>query len=86
MFTLGLFTRVTSVLTWLAAASFLHRDPQVLFGQDTMMNILLVYLMIANGGAALSLDRVIARYRAARASIARSGGIDGPAAQLRAKR
>jgi hypothetical protein len=80
MFTLGLFTRVTSVLTWLAAVSYLHRDQQVLFGQDTMMNILLIYLMIANSGAALSLDRVIARYRAARASVARSGGIDAPAA------
>ncbi len=76
MFTLGLFTRVTSVLTWLAAVSYLHRDPQVLFGQDTMMNILLIYLMVANSGAALSLDRVIARYRATRASIARCGGID----------
>ena len=80
LFTLGLFTRLTSVLTWLAAASFLHRNPQVLFGQDTMMNILLIYLMIANSGAALSLDRLIARYRAARASLARTGGIDAPTA------
>ncbi len=80
MFTLGLFTRVTSVLTWLAAVSYLHRNPQVLFGQDTMMNILLLYLMIANCGAALSLDRVIARYRATRASLARSGGIDATCA------
>lgn len=80
MFTLGLFTRITSVLTWLAAVSYLHRDPQVLFGQDTMMNILLIYLMIANSGAALSLDRVIARYRAVRASIARCGGIDATCA------
>lgn len=80
MFTLGLFTRITSVLTWLAAVSYLHRDPQVLFGQDTMMNILLIYLMIANCGAALSLDRLIARYRATRASIARCGGIDATCA------
>ena len=80
MFTLGLFTRITSVLTCLAAASFIHRNPQVLFGQDTMMNILLIYLMVANSGAALSLDRVIARYRAVRASLRRSGGIDAPTA------
>lgn len=80
MFTLGLFTRVTSILTWLAAASFIHRNPQVLFGQDTMMNILLIYLMVANSGAALSLDRVIARYRAVRASLKRTGGIDAPTA------
>lgn len=80
MFTLGLFTRITSVLTWLAAVGFLHRDPQVLFGQDTMMNILLIYLMVANSGAALSLDRLIARYRATRASLARCGGIDATCA------
>lgn len=80
MFTLGLFTRITSVLTWLATVSYLHRDPQILFGQDTMMNILLIYLMVANSGAALSLDRVIARYRATRASFARCGGIDATCA------
>ena len=77
MFTLGLFTRVTAILTWFAAASYLHRNQQVLFGQDTMMNILLIYLMIANCGATFSLDRLINRYRAARASLGRSGTIDG---------
>jgi hypothetical protein len=82
MFTLGLFTRVTSILTWLAAASFLHRNPQVLFGQDTMMNILLIYLMIANSGGTLSLDRFIARYRAVRASLKRSGKIDDRTAKF----
>jgi hypothetical protein len=43
---------------------------------DTMMNILLFYLMIGNSGAALSLDRLIARYRAVRASLRRTGTID----------
>ena len=42
LFTLGLFTRVTSVLVWLAAVRYIHRTQQVLFGMDTMMNILLV--------------------------------------------
>jgi hypothetical protein len=76
LFTLGLFTRVTSVLVWLATVSYIHRTQQVLFGMDTMMNILLFYLMIGNSGAALSLDRLIARYRAVRASLRRSGTID----------
>ncbi len=79
LFTLGLFTRVTSVLVWIAVVGYIHRTQQVLFGMDTMMNILLFYLMIGNSGAALSLDRLIARYRAARASLARSGTLDGPA-------
>lgn len=76
LFTIGLFTRVTSVLTWLAALGYIQRTQQVLFGMDTMMNILLAYLMIGSSGAALSVDRLIARYRASRASIRRTGGID----------
>ena len=76
LFTIGLFTRVTSVLVWIAVLSYIHRTQQVLFGMDTMMNILLFYLMIGNCGAALSVDRLIARYRAARASIGRCGRID----------
>lgn len=76
LFTLGLFTRVTSVLAWVAVVCYIHRTQQVLFGMDTMMNILMFYLMVGNSGAALSLDRLIARYRAARASLGRSGTID----------
>jgi len=66
MFTLGLCTRVTSVLTWLAALSYLQRSPLSLFGGDTMMIIMLLYLMIGPSGAALSLDRLIARWWAER--------------------
>jgi hypothetical protein len=76
LFTVGLFTRVTSALVWLATVSYIHRTQQVLFGMDTMMNILLFYLMIGNSGAALSFDRLIARYRAVRAALRRSGTID----------
>lgn len=76
LFAIGFCTRVTSILTWLAVISYIHRTQQVLFGMDTMMNILLIYLMIGNSGAALSVDRLIARYRAARNSLARTGTID----------
>ncbi len=79
LFTLGLFTRVTSVLVWVGVVMYIHRTQQVLFGMDTMMNVLLFYLMIGNSGAALSLDRLIARYRAARASLRRTGTLDAPA-------
>ncbi len=61
LFTVGFCTRVTSVLTWLAALSYIHRSPVTLFGMDTMMNILLLYLMIGPSGAALSVDRLLAR-------------------------
>lgn len=85
LFTLGFCTRVTSVLTWIAVVGYIHRTNQILFGMDTMMNILLIYLMIGNSGAALSVDRLIARYRAARASIRRSGTIDEPTRELLAR-
>lgn len=76
LFTIGLFTRVTSVLVWVATVGYLHRTQHILFGMDTMMNILLFYLMIGGSGAALSVDRLIARYRATRASLLRSGTLD----------
>jgi hypothetical protein len=62
LFTFGFATRVTSVLAWLAAMSYIQRSPTSLFGQDTILSILLFYLMIGPSGAALSLDRLIARY------------------------
>jgi len=66
LFTIGFCTRVTSVLAWLAAISYIQRSPTSIFGMDTMMNILLIYLMIGPSGAALSIDRLISRWWAIR--------------------
>ncbi len=57
LFTIGLWTRVTSVLAWMGAMCYVQRLPTTNFGQDTMLIILLIYLMIGNSGAALSVDR-----------------------------
>jgi hypothetical protein len=57
LFTIGLWTRVTSVLTWIAALMYINRLQGMLFGLDTMTNLGLFYLMIAPSGAALSVDR-----------------------------
>ena len=57
LFLVGYATRLTSVLTWFAMLSNIHRDPASLFGADTMINILLLYLAIGPSGAALSVDR-----------------------------
>jgi hypothetical protein len=62
LFLIGLATRLTAVLTWFAAMSYIHRAPPVLFGMDTMLTILLLYLMIGPSGAALSVDRLLARW------------------------
>jgi hypothetical protein len=62
LFLLGIGTRVTSALTWFAGLNYIHRDPACLFGVDTMMNIVMLYLAIGPSGAALSVDRLIARW------------------------
>ena len=63
LFTLGVGTRVVSVLAWALALGYIHRTRESLFGMDTMLAILLLYLMIAPAGAALSLDRLLQRFR-----------------------
>jgi hypothetical protein len=63
LFTVGFCTRVTSVLAWLGAMQYVQRAPSTLFGMDTMMMILLLYLMIAPSGAALSVDHWLRRRR-----------------------
>jgi hypothetical protein len=69
LFTLGVATRVTSVLAWLGTVSYIQRAPTTLFGMDTMMNLLMLYLMIGPSGAALSVDRLIARYWVTRRAL-----------------
>src|SRR5205085_2329501 len=70
LFTIGFCTRVTSVLTWIAALAYVQRNPIILFGQDTMMNLCLFYLMMSPCGAIWSVDALIARYRRARRALA----------------
>src|SRR5207248_7883204 len=46
LFTIGFCTRLTTVLTWLATLSYIQRAQTTLFGMDTIMNFVLLYLMI----------------------------------------
>jgi hypothetical protein len=62
LFAIGFCTRITGVLTWLGVLSYIHRAPTALFGLDTIMIILVLYLMIGPSGAAFSVDRLIHRY------------------------
>ncbi|HKB35287.1 MAG TPA: hypothetical protein VKD72_02470 [Gemmataceae bacterium] len=80
LFTVGLWTRVTSVLAWAVSLNYIHRGQLILFGQDTMQTILITYLMIGPCGAALSLDALRKRYRAAKALMG-SGGRSVPWAE-----
>lgn len=56
MFAVGLFTRVSSVLTFLLVVSYVHRVPGALFGLDQINVFLAMYLMLSDCGAVYSLD------------------------------
>jgi hypothetical protein len=84
LFTLGLGGRVTSLLAWLAAITYLHRAPPMLFGLDATLNLALLYLTIGPSTAALSLDRLLSRWRTTRQALRRrqpAPVLAGPAAR-----
>ncbi len=60
IFTLGLWTRVTSILALVVTISFAHRVPVAMFGLDQINGMLTLYLAIGPSGRALSLDRWLA--------------------------
>ena len=72
LFTVGLFTRVTSVLSLIVAISYAYRVPEALFGLDQINVMLTLYLTIGDAGKAVSLDRGIARWRGAGAATSTS--------------
>ena len=60
MLTLGLYTRVTSVLAFIITLSYCHRLEGSLFGLDQINALIATYLMLGNSGAVYSLDRWLA--------------------------
>lgn len=65
MFTLGLWTRATSILTCLVTLSYAHRTPHALYGLDQVNGFLALYLAVGPCGAAYSLDRWLASRKSA---------------------
>jgi len=59
LLTVGLFTRVSSVITFLCIASIQQRNLFVLHSGDTFLRVAGFFLIFAPAGAALSLDRLI---------------------------
>src|SRR5262245_49629513 len=66
LFTVGLWTRVTSILALLVTISYVYRVPAATFGLDQINAMLTLYLAIGPSGAALSFDR----WRALRRGLA----------------
>ena len=75
LFTLGLATRLTSALTWFAVLCYIHRNPNIQFGMDTMMVILLTYTMLGPSGSALSLTAGARRWWSRASPTWCAGGI-----------
>lgn len=63
MFTLGFYSRITSVLAFIIAVSYAHRAPGALFGLDQINVMLAMYMMLGGAGEAYSLDRLIEKWR-----------------------
>jgi hypothetical protein len=63
-FTIGLWTRISSILSLIVVISFAHRVPEALFGLDKVIAMLTLYLAIGPSGCALSVDSWLARRRA----------------------
>jgi hypothetical protein len=77
-FTLGLCSRTTSVIVWIGHISYVQRGFVIWFGMDSVLAMLLLYLIFAPTGATLSLDRLLERYRTARRALNGSGGLRAP--------
>jgi hypothetical protein len=59
LFTLGLASRVTAVLSWLIVVSTVRRAPVLFFGFDQVLSAWIMYLAVCGAsGQALSLDRL----------------------------
>jgi len=57
----GLFTRITSVLSFLLTVGYAHRAVGALFGLDQINGMLALYLAIGPSGDAYSIDRIRSR-------------------------
>ena len=55
-FTVGLWTRVTGILSCLITISYAHRGSGALFGLDQINALLVIYLMLGPSGAMYSID------------------------------
>jgi hypothetical protein len=61
MLTVGLWTRVTSILAFVITLSYCHRLTGSLFGLDQINAFIATYLMLGSCGAAWSVDRWLAQ-------------------------
>jgi uncharacterized membrane protein YphA (DoxX/SURF4 family) len=63
LLTVGLFTRVTSILAFVITLSYCHRITGSWFGLDQINAFIATYLMLGSSGAVYSVDRWLAARR-----------------------
>jgi hypothetical protein len=80
MFTAGLFTRVTSVMSLLVLLSYVHGGPLLTAQVEPILAFVLLYLCLGPAGADWSLDRWLARRRHGAAPVALQAAYSSPAA------
>ena len=74
MLALGLFTRVSSVASYLLCLMFVNRNPAVQYGVDFISMFYLFYLMFCDAGARFSMDAWLkGRHRTAQLAPSVSG-------------
>ena len=67
LFAAGLWSRLTSALSWAIVVSTAGRSPEIVFGFDQVASMLLLYLAVTgSSGQAVSLDRYLRRWRSIR--------------------
>jgi hypothetical protein len=71
LFTLGVWSRATAVLTWVIMVSAIRRIPVIYFGFDETLLTWVMYLAVSfASGQALSVDRLLERRRRSAANSA----------------
>ena len=63
MLTVGLYTRVTSILSFLLTIAYCNRLTHSLFGLDQINAIIATYLMLGDSGGVYSVDRWLRKRR-----------------------
>lgn len=63
LLTVGLFTRINSVIVFVCLTSIHQRDLYITHGGDTFLRLAGFFLMFAPAGAALSFDRLLRIWR-----------------------
>jgi len=69
LLTVGLFTRINSVIVFLCLTSIHQRNLYITHGGDTFLRLAGFFLMFAPTGAALSLDRLLRIWRGKTRSV-----------------